>query len=52
MPKPKSEVLLLNAGLLERGRDPNEALASIDITPVVAITKAIMLIVMGEFCGG
>ena len=49
MLKPIWEALLLNSGLLERGRDSNiEALVLIDITVVVAIPKATVVILIGE----
>lgn len=44
---------MLNSKLLESKKDFNiESLVSINITVVVAIAKAIVVIVRGEFCGG
>jgi len=53
MPQSKSKVLLLNARLLQRRKDSNiEVLILIGITGAAVIVIAIVVVMMGEFCGG
>ena len=53
MPQSKSKVLLLNARLVQRGKDSNiNALILIGITVAAVIVIAIVVVMMGEFCRG
>ena len=53
MPQSKSKVLLLNARLLQRGKDSNiKALILIGITVAAVIVIAIVVVMMSKFCRG